>query len=136
MAAWMKASWSVVVCAVLSAATTAQTLTVPNDLIAGRAITVRYSDPDRAGQTITVEIDSAGFPSMIVVERQVTLDDQGNGSFEWTVPEWLVANFNAPGVGEVTRFIAFEDRPTLAVRGEPTASAGPATVDASRRDGR
>ncbi|MBK9129761.1 MAG: hypothetical protein IPM13_18550 [Phycisphaerales bacterium] len=114
MRTWMKAALGVVVWAACAASAMAQTLTVPKNLTAGQTITIGYSDSRRAGETITVTIDSAGFPSMIVLERQITLDGNGNGSVEFFVPEWLVANFNAPGVNEVTRDIDLSEAPIFA----------------------
>lgn len=116
MRTWMKAALGVVVWAACAASAMAQTLTVPKNLTAGHTITIGYSDSRRAGETITVTIDSAGFPSMIVLERQITLDGNGNGSVEFFVPEWLVANFNAPGVNEVTRDIDLSEAPIFASR--------------------
>lgn len=116
MRTWMKAALGVVVWAASAASAMAQTLTVPKSLTAGQTITIGYSDSRRAGETITVTIDSAGFPLMIVLERQITLDGNGNGSVEFLVPEWLVANFNAPGADEVTRDIDLSDAPIFVSR--------------------
>lgn len=113
MRTWMKAALGVVVWAACAASAMAQTLTVPKNLTAGQTITIGYSDSRRAGETITVTIDSGGFPSLIVLERQITLDGNGNGSVEWFVPEWMGAHFNAPGVDEVTRDIELSGAPIL-----------------------
>lgn len=111
MRTWMKAALGVVVWAACAASAMAQTLTVPKNLTAGQTITIGYSDSRRAGETITVSIDSGGFPSLIIQEREITLDGNGNGSVEWIVPEWMGANFNAPGVDEQTRQIDWLDQP-------------------------
>lgn len=120
---WMRAALGVVVWAACAASAMAQTLTVPKRLTAGQTITVRYSDASRAGETITVTIDSAGFPSLIVLERQITLDDKGNGSLEWLVPVWMGVNFNAPGANEVSRQIDLTGLPILSARDEEAASS-------------
>lgn len=109
----IRTALAVVVWGLLAVAGQAQKLTVPKELTAGGTITIGYTG-GRAGETITVTIDSAGFPSMIVVEQEITLDDQGNGSVEWVVPEWMAANFNAPGVDEQTREITWGDTPLTA----------------------
>ncbi len=111
MGNWMRAALAAVVCGALSVAAVAQTMTVPKDPTVGQTITIGYSDPGRAGATITVTIDSAGFPSLIVLEKEITLDENGNGSVEWVVPEWMAANFNAPGVDEQTRSIQWGAMP-------------------------
>lgn len=123
MRTWMKAALGVVVWAACAASAMAQTLTVPKNLTAGQTITIGYSDSRRAGETITVTIDSAGFPSMIVLERQITLDGNGNGSVEFLVPVWMAANFNAPGADEVSRQIDLTGLPILLARdGQGAAS--------------
>jgi hypothetical protein len=77
----------------------AQQLTVsPTPLVPGEKATVSYSDPKRAGETVTVTIDDGGLPVPSVVELYVRLDQNGVGSVSWDVPRWLVANFGAPGV--------------------------------------
>lgn len=55
--------------------------------------------------TVTVTITNAGTPPATQTV-EITLDDQGNGCANWTVANWDLARFNAPGCEEVTRPIA------------------------------
>ncbi len=82
MGNWMRAALAAVVCGALSVEAVAQTMTVPKDPTVGQTITIGYSDPGRAGATITVTIDNGGFPSKIVVEKEITLD--GRATAAWS----------------------------------------------------
>lgn len=79
----------------LAATATGQTLTVtPGPLSVGQEASIQYSNPSRAGEEITVEIhDGAGNPPAKV---KIQLDENGEGSGTWTVPNWDVAIFEAP----------------------------------------
>jgi hypothetical protein len=80
-------------------------LSVANNLVTGSMTTISYSDPGKAGQTVTVEIDN-GHPTNPVTQKvTIQLDAQGNGSRAWLVPSWEVVNFNAAGCSEETRFV-------------------------------
>lgn len=122
MRTWMKAALGVVVWAACAASAMAQTLTVPKAPVIGQGITIGYSDPGRAGETITIEIDN-GYPIPIVIELQVTLDENGNGSIEWMVPAWMGGNFNAPGVHEESRDFDLGVVPIFAARRGTAAQA-------------
>ncbi len=113
MRTWVKAVLGAIVWGAMSVAAAAQTLTVPKAPVIGTGITIGYSDPGRAGETITIEIDNGGSVP-IVVELSVTLDENGNGTVEWMVPDWMGANFNAPGVPEETRAFEFGVSPIFA----------------------
>lgn len=91
------------VTSLFGAALSAQKLLVEDRLTAGSDTVITYSDPGRAGTTITVKVDG-GYPP-ITVEIQIHLDEHGQGSVTWTVPDWYSAHFNAPGVTELTRLI-------------------------------
>lgn len=92
-----------VVAVVLSTAmAAAQTLTVPQNINVGDTVSIGYSDPGRAGQTITVTVDLR-LPEIVVTEIYIHLDQSGNGSVTWTAPEGFGVAFNAPGVREIAR---------------------------------
>ncbi|MBK8099529.1 MAG: hypothetical protein IPK26_20665 [Planctomycetes bacterium] len=85
----------------------AQTLTVPGGtLVAGSEITVGYSDPAKAGKTVTVDVNDALPPAPNRGKILIQLDEHGNGQATWIVPYWEVALFNAPDVPEEARFVA------------------------------
>jgi hypothetical protein len=75
----------------------------------GQTIEITYSDPNRKGEVITVEIDDGSRPTPTIVEVYVHLDQAGKGSVTWTVPAWRSAAFNAQGVDQITRSIACPD---------------------------
>lgn len=89
----------------LAPAALAQTLKVPEKISRRDTVTIEYSDPWRAGETILVEIDDGAFPDAHVIEISITLDAKGMGSARWKVLDWESASFNAPGVHEITRGI-------------------------------
>lgn len=84
----------------------AQTMTVPGGtLVAGSEITISFSDPAKAGKTITVEVNDALPPTPGRDKILIELDEHGNGEAKWVVPYWELVLFNAPGVAEETRFV-------------------------------
>lgn len=91
----------------LSIAAMAQAvLTVgPSTLHVGDKALISYSDPTRAGQTITVNITSGGELQISLAQLTIHLDQSGRGSMPWLVPAWMVANFNAPGANQVSMVI-------------------------------
>jgi hypothetical protein len=90
----------------LAGLTAAQKMTVTGGvLLPGQPVQVTYSDPNRAGSTITVRIDNGDKDNPTVVSIAIPLDPQGNGTGSWIVQGWWTALFNAPGVNEVARFI-------------------------------
>ena len=90
----------VILSGVVSNTGTAQSLEVPNPITVGSSITISYADPGRAGTTIEVEMDNGTKTETV----KIKLDTNGQGSATWTVPDWEVVFFNAPGATEVTRF--------------------------------
>lgn len=104
----------VAVAALGSTATAQGTITVKEGLLtAGEKIEIGYSNPDRAGETVKIEIDDGAFPTPNVQEVEVQLDSEGNGTAPWTVPEWPAASFNGPEASEKTRFIKLSTPPPL-----------------------
>jgi hypothetical protein len=80
----------------LAATATGQgTLTVtPGPLTVGQEVSIQYSNPNMAGQAVDVEInDCMGGPTQVV---RMQLDENGNGTATWTVPNWMCAMFDAP----------------------------------------
>ena len=76
-------------------------LEVPGTLHQGEETTVNYSNPDLAGQTVTIDVDDGGTQTDQI---QITLDANGNGTGTWVPPSgWDLANFNAPDAQEVTK---------------------------------
>lgn len=77
----------------------------PDPLVAGESATISYGpNPSRANTTVTVQISDGGDHSE---NHQVPLDGNGAGSFQWTVPHWQEAHFNAPDCDEVV--VAIEE---------------------------
>lgn len=80
--------------------TNGATLTVTPSIVSpGDDITITYSNPLKANQTITVELDNGGDETASV---EITLDSNGAGSGTWSVPTsgWNVINANAPNAPE------------------------------------
>lgn len=90
--------------AAMATAQAAMTVTA-GVLQVGQQIEVTYSDPNRKGETIIVEVDDGTRPTPKVILLYIHLDQHGKGSTTWTVPMWWSAGFNAPGVQEINRFI-------------------------------
>ena len=88
------------------------TIGVPTTATVGQDITITYSNPNAAGQTITVTIDDGGFPTPTVQTVTIQLDANGEGSVKWRVPNWLSAKFNAMGAHE--KLMTIEQPPTAA----------------------
>lgn len=80
----------------------AQTITVPEELVAGQTVTIGLSDSGNAGKTVIVTVTSENNDSK---EVEIQLDGSGNGSGSFTVPPWGEAHFTAPGASEVVREI-------------------------------
>lgn len=74
----------------------------PDVLSAGKSATVTYVNPGMAGQTVLIEVDNGMQRGQQTSTIEMQLDACGKGSVSWTVPCWGTANFNAPGVGEVS----------------------------------
>ena len=78
----------------------------PSILQAGGQANISYSNPARAGETVTVDINDNGFPETQTDQVQIELDENGEGSAKWDVPAgWGVAAFNAPDCPTVVRWI-------------------------------
>lgn len=54
----------------------------------GDPVTVCFTHPGLAGQTITIDIND-GTPSGATDTLQITLDTSGKGCATWTAPDWL-----------------------------------------------
>ena len=78
----------------------------PTFLRTGGQANISYSNPARAGDTVTIDIDDGGFPNTQTDQVPIQLDENGNGTAKWDVPEgWDGAKFNAPDCPEVVRWI-------------------------------
>lgn len=73
----------------------------PNPLENGGTATISVEGAE-ANSTVTVSIDNGGDKTDSVT---ITTDANGDGSTTWTVPDWILANFNTPGAEEITRSI-------------------------------
>lgn len=73
----------------------------PDPLVAGGVATITYSNPALAEQTVVIDIDNGLRRGTIKTTVTIVLDSNGNGSTTWTVPNWYMAKFNAPGAAEV-----------------------------------
>jgi len=83
------------------AAAQKMTVTGGGVLQVGQPIQVTYSDPSRAGQTVSVRVDNCNPDQPTVQTVSILLDAQGNGLGQWTVLNWWSVAFNAPGVREI-----------------------------------
>lgn len=81
------------------------TLTVPGGLLAGVTIDIGFSDPQRAGETITVEIECFLWPFNLTEKVDITLDETGHGTAPWTVLLAFGARFTTAGAAAVERDI-------------------------------
>lgn len=89
----------------LSAGLSAQQFHVSPVMTQGSVESVAINDPDRAGQTIPVQITSSGLvPETMTIE--VKLDANGDGATGWQVPSsWSQATFSAPGLASEVSII-------------------------------
>lgn len=79
------------------------TLTVsPGPLSVGQQASIQYSNPDRAGQRVCVEISDGGVNG-VTHFVYIQLDESGNGSTTWTVENWVAAEFRAPDAAAEAR---------------------------------
>ena len=102
-------AWAVVAAIGTSTLAAQATMTIPEGLLTeGETITVEYSDPSKANETVVIEADDGGFPTATVVEVVIVLDENGEGTVLWRVPRWRAVSFNGPDVKEQTRFIKEE----------------------------
>ena len=72
-------------------------------LVRGEAAQIRYYNPNLAGQQVTVDIDNGSRDTPRKQQVVITLDADGKGIAEWTVPsssEWELAKLNAPDTPE------------------------------------
>jgi hypothetical protein len=85
--------------------------TWPDPVMAGGSLYPVYSNPARAGQTITIKIVDTG--NGRVVDVPMTLDANGNGSVAWAVPlDWGVfATLEGPD--SIDHLIAVEPVPPV-----------------------
>jgi hypothetical protein len=105
MGMFQRMGMAVLMVGMLAVSARAQTLTVPDVLIAGSEVTISYSGGSPGG-TITVRIDGPQLPVPQTVELDIELDQNGNGSTTWRVPLlWVYARFSAPGIDEFMRMI-------------------------------
>ena len=75
-----------------------------NPLTSGTVVTITYTG-GTPGDKIKVDMDDGGIPTPKTDSVEITLDANGEGTATWTVPTWDLVNFNAPGVGEISRQI-------------------------------
>jgi hypothetical protein len=69
----------------------------PDPLTVGGEATITYKDPSKPGQVILVEIENGNPLNPQYDHVMIQLNGNGEGSEDWTVPEWGVAYFLAPG---------------------------------------
>ena len=67
----------------------------------GDTVTITYFNPLLAGQTIQIDVDDGRRRDPHTDAVSITLDATGHGTANWTVPDWSMAKFNGPDVGEV-----------------------------------
>ncbi len=81
-------------------------LSVEGQFVAGSQVTITYSNEELANEAIYMEIDDGGRHDPQAEYILMLLDGEGEGEVNWTLPQWDLANFNAPGAQVVTRMIA------------------------------
>ena len=82
------------------------TLTIAQSVLhAGGSASISYCNPALANQTIVIDVDNGMRRGTLTSVIELHLDASGFASTLWTVPSWLGANFNAPGVNEEHRVI-------------------------------
>jgi hypothetical protein len=74
-------------------------------LTSGGVATICYRNASLANQAIVIDVDNGMRRNPINGVIEIHLDANGVGKATWSVPNWLGANFNAPGVTEVHRVI-------------------------------
>jgi hypothetical protein len=75
-------------------------LDVPKLMNAGKSVSIGYTNPAMAGQTVIIEVDNGMRRETQTAVIEIHLDAKGRGSATWTVPQWFGANFNAPEAAE------------------------------------
>jgi hypothetical protein len=86
-------------------------ITLGGTLVYGNNVDVTYKNPNRAGETIAINISNGDPISPIIETIQITLDDTGCGTRAWSVPtdtnNWTTAAFTGPDPDqdEIARFI-------------------------------
>lgn len=85
-----------------AAAASAQTLTVTpgGQLTSGGTAQISCSDPAKKGMAVYVSV-SGGIP-VTTQEVLVQLDENGNGTTTWPVPDWRSATFVLSGAPSLT----------------------------------
>ena len=91
---------------VLASVGTAQQLTAPATANVGQEITISYSNPDKANQTVGVQVLDDNGDQVALLEIQ--LNGNGDGSVQWTV-------LATPGFG--FEFVADDAQSATAVLG-------------------
>lgn len=92
---------------VLTGFASAQQIDIPKGaLTAGKTIDVGFRDPSRANGSVIIKADNGDPTDPQMVEFEIKLDAQGNGSTTFTVPDWWQVHFNGGGAPEVSRAIA------------------------------
>jgi hypothetical protein len=82
--------------ALTATATSQGSLTVTSGpLSVGQEASIQYSNPNKAGQVVRVEISDGGVNG-VTQFVDIQLDESGTGSAKWAVPNWVAAEFNAP----------------------------------------
>ncbi|MBK8979956.1 MAG: hypothetical protein IPM29_29000 [Planctomycetes bacterium] len=109
----------------------------PGVLVAGDDAVITFSDPSKAGETVTIEIDNGSFVNPRSSSVEIRLDDSGTGSARWTVPDdpyWIGAHFTGPSGPSVSRGILPGEEPppgeTPPGGGSPLPAAPPSAESA------
>ena len=69
-------------------------------LRAGTIVPITYTNPNRAGTPVVIDIDNGMRHNTVRQKLTVYLDENGVGVGYWEVPEWFGVNFNAPDAPE------------------------------------
>jgi len=92
--------------AILAPLSVAQVITVTpsGSVTGGETVTVGFSDPSRAGQTITIYVSNGEPPPFDEeIEIKIELDVDGNGSAKWVADGgWEQAIFSGGEAARVT----------------------------------
>jgi hypothetical protein len=92
--------------AVVTAAANAQgqLKVTPSAPVPGEAVTIEYSNPNLAGQKVTIRISDGGLPPC-TDSVEIQLDACGKGSRRWIVPNWTWVIFSSPNADDVIIFV-------------------------------
>jgi hypothetical protein len=67
----------------------------------GDTVHITYSNPDKAGETVVVKITNGDRRNPETIYLEAHLDEYGQATFAWDVPDWRIALISAPDTATV-----------------------------------